>query len=68
MGKEVTVIINKQGQTKVTFKGFFGRICYAEMEKLKQLLKKNGIETQVISQEPTVETQVAVDATVKNVT
>lgn len=67
MGKEVTIIINKQGQTKVTFKGFAGHLCYIEMEKLKQLLKKNGVETQIISQEPIVETPVAVDATVKNI-
>ena len=67
MGKQVTIVIGKEGNATFTFKGYTGRLCYAEMEKLKQLLKAKGVEAQIISQEPTVETPVAIDATVKNV-
>lgn len=49
MKKKIKLIFDEKGNLVADFDGFTGDDCFAEAEKLRQALKKLGIEIEVTS-------------------
>ena len=53
--KEIVVEVDKDGKVKVLYRGFAGRECFKEAERLYKLLRAQGLEVAIEYIVPTQE-------------
>ena len=46
-GKTIEIEVDKQGKTKVTFRGFQGNLCFDEAERIYASLRKSGVDLEI---------------------